>query len=659
LTGEHPLPEGSVQAKIVAEARKKGVDPNTALANAYLESSTFNPADKNSQPGETSAGLFGQTDTSWAQYAGKGADRADVDTQVRSGVAQIADNQRILKKQLGRDPTPYEMRMAHWFGPGIAKPANDMSDSAPFAQVMAKSGGYSKEAIPVALAHNGLKQDTTLGDIKRIVQSNMDKALLKTQGFANAPDASEGPKTEGMPSFMQELTPQGREALLTHARTLDRKDTTLERTQVESRFRDASAAWERGEDAKVDAPNLMEWQHAFGPQEGLMKYRQQVEVQNAGAQYAKVATASPDQQDEIYRNSAGASDALGMQIHDVVGQQIYKVRQERAADQMGFDQTKGLKVSKPIDWSNPQFLTSQMNERYAQAEQIAQQFGLPYKPLSNDEAGRLSQFFDKASPTEAQQYLASMRTAAGNKPEQFHALLNQVAPHHPAVAVAGMISDQNPAAAQMILQGSRMLHPTDEKKEATVIMPKDDGPAGFRQSWHEYGADEAYGVHQAAGDDAFQAAKAYYVAAQPPKDRNDKTIDPDLWRKAMDAVTGGLVEFGPQGNKTLPPYGMPPDNFHDAVGQVWPSVMKANGLDADKYPMDQYSLKALGPSEYGVVSGNGFLPNAKGEPVVFDLLNPKSPQQKAATPDMMDSKKHLEKLQADVLTKLRGLPSKL
>lgn len=654
LQGEHPLPPDSVQAKIVAEANAKGVDPSVALANAHLESG-MKPGAANPSPGETSAGLFGQTDTSWAQYAGKGADRGDVDTQVRSGVAQIADNQRILRKELSRDPTPYEMRMAHWFGPGIAKPANDASDNTPFAQVLAKAG-YSQKSIPTVLAHNGLSANSTIGDVRHVVQTDMDKAMTATAGYANAPSAEEGSSTDKMPPFLAALTPQGREAMLTHSQTLTRKDDTLQRTQVESRFQDASAAWERGESAK-DPPSLAEWRSAFGPQLGLIKYQKQIEMQNAGANFAKLATASPAEQQQILSSTAGASDALGMKIHDSMQAAAQRVNAERAADPIGFDQAKGMKVSAPLDWSNPQMLTGMLAGRYAQAQQISQQFGTPYKPLSEAEAGKLSEFFNKATPEQTQQYLASFRSAAGAHVDDYRALLTQIAPNHPALAMAGLVADQNPAAAQLGIAGSRMLRPTDEKKESTLIMPKDEL---LRQAWHDGGADEAYGsAHQKDSDYAFQFAKAYYIASQPPKDRNDKAVDRDLWTKAMDAATGGIVEFGPNGSKVLPPYGMPASQFHDSVAQVWPSVMANAGLDAEKNPMDNYSLKSVGPSQYAVMTGTGFLPAGDGKSMItFDLLNPSNPQPQMTTPDEITTARH-RKLQADVITKLRGLPSKL
>jgi len=86
--------------------------------------------------------------------------------------------------------------------------------------------------------------------------------------------------------------------------------------------------------------------------------------------------------------------------------------------------------------------------------------------------------------------------------------------------------------------------------------------------------------------------------------------------------------------------------------------MRSNGLDPDKLPMDQYSLTSIGPSQYAVTVGNGFLPNAKGEPVTFDLLNPVSPQQNAITPDMMQPRKPAQ-IQADNLRKLPLARAKL
>lgn len=611
LTGEKPLPVDSVQAKIVAEAKAKGVDPATALAISQLESGQ-KPDAKNPSPGQTSAGLFGQIDDNFNYYS-KGGDRKDVDTQVRAGVAQIADEKKALTQSLGREPTPYEQRLTHWWGVGGGPAIIKAPDGENFGQLIGK---WEKNPTQVAhtLAINGLNGQTTVGDVKHLVQVNMDKALKANAGYANAPDPDSAPQTDHMPSFFQQLQPQQREAMLTHARTLDRRDESAERATVEGRFNDAAANWERGQGAK-DPPSLGEWQHAFGPATGLQKFQAQNKLQEFGAQYAKVSTASPEQQQAIYAQTSGAGDALGLKLHDAMGEAINRVNAERAADPIGFDAVKGMKLVQPLDFSDPKFLTGPLAARFDQAAQVAQQYGTPYTPLSKDEATKLGAFVTNAAPDQVQQYLGSMRAAAGGNPAHYMAALGQIASGHPIIAHAGAIADQNPQAAALMIQGEQLLRPKGEKKEQTILMPKE---GMFRQAWHDNGADAAYAGNQASADLAFDAARAYYVAKQDPAARQDKEIDSKLWQESMDAATGGVVQFG-QG-KTLPPYGMKKEDFPDAVHAVWPGVMQAAGLDASEHRAESYSLLPIGPGQYGVVSGTTSLRGADGQPVVFDLL---------------------------------------
>ena len=202
---------------------------------------------------------------------------------------------------------------------------------------------------------------------------------------------------------------QARQAMLTHAQTLNRKDMTSERAGIEGRLNDASAAWERGQDAKVQPPSLAEWQHAYGPAQGLVKFQKQQETQNYGAQYAKVSTASPQEQQAIYESTSGASDAHGMALHDALGKAINATNQQRSADMMGFAQQQGLAA--PLDFSNPSTLTQQLTARNTLADQLGQQWGLPSAPLSKDEAVKLGNFVSQGEPDAVKSVLLSMRAA--------------------------------------------------------------------------------------------------------------------------------------------------------------------------------------------------------------------------------------------------------
>ena len=86
----------------------------------------------------------------------------------------------------------------------------------------------------------------------------------------------------------------------------------------------------------------------------------------------------------------------------------------------------------------------------------------------------------------------------------------------------------------------------------------------------------------------------------------------------MDASTGGVVDYGT--GKTLPPYGMKPEQFPDAVSSVWPRIMGQAGLDPKDHNPQSYSLTDVGPGQYAVTSGTGYLPGKNGQPVVFDLI---------------------------------------
>lgn len=620
LGGEQPLPEGSTQAKIVAAATKYKVDPATLLAQKQLET----PNDEIGNGG----GAFQFVPQTAQQYGL--TNPQDTDANIDAAARLTADNTKTLRKSLGRDPTPYDVRMAHWFGPGGALAMLKSPDT---TTVQAATN-----LSPEDLAKNGLNTRSTVGDVKHLVQVNMDKALNDVQQYANAPAPGEGASTDTMPAYFKELSPEGRQAMLTHAQGLMRKDQTVERAQLSQKFGDASAAWERGQSA--DAPGLAEWQHAYGPQLGLIHYQKQVALQDFGAQYAKVATASPQEQAAIYAQSSGSTTAEGMKLHDAMGQAINQANAERAADPIAFDQVKGMKITQPIDWQDQEHLTQNLAVRFSNADQLSQKFGTSYQPLSKQEALNLGNFVANAKPTDVQNYLGAMRIAAGNKPEQYTALLGQIAPNQPIIAHAGAIADQNPQAAAMMLQGQKLLHPPGEKKESTIVMPQDGGVGGFRQAWQTMGAPQAYGINQQSEDASFQAAKAYYVAAQEPSKRDEKNIDPTLWKKAVDVATGGMADAG-NGAKTLPPYGMKPEDFPGAVAQVWSGAMMQHGLDPKEHPQNAYTLQAIGNGIYGVTSGTSSLRGSDGQPVIFDLIRGSAtqPQTPPSTPVQISTKK--------------------
>ena len=104
------------RARSSAAAKAKGLDPNVALANAQLESG-MKPDAKN-PTGSARKACSGQIGYQLRPVWRDGPWRRGGFDQGRRG-ANMADScKRRSSNRFGRDPTPYDLRIAHWFGIG-------------------------------------------------------------------------------------------------------------------------------------------------------------------------------------------------------------------------------------------------------------------------------------------------------------------------------------------------------------------------------------------------------------------------------------------------------------------------------------------------------------------------------------------------------------
>ncbi len=105
--------KGEIPQKIVEAANRVGMDPNTALAIAAVESK-FSPTIKN--PNSSAMGIFQFIDSTWRDMGGTPADRGDVEKQITRGVQYLYQNTQALTKSLGHSPQPWELYIAHQQG---------------------------------------------------------------------------------------------------------------------------------------------------------------------------------------------------------------------------------------------------------------------------------------------------------------------------------------------------------------------------------------------------------------------------------------------------------------------------------------------------------------------------------------------------------------
>ena len=617
LKGVLPENPQSLPAQVKTAATASGVDPHVALAIAHVESG-LNPEAHNPSGAD---GLFQMMPATWQQYAPPGADPKDPDAQMQAGMANLSANNSFLTKQLGRTPTPGELYMTQ-LGPKFAADVL----KAPPTQTL-DSLGYKQTADA-----NGM-HGMTAGQARTHWDQVMAYHMQQTQGDADAPTAEDA-QTQG-PSTNPALNNLGiidRMKYLAHAQSLANKDNSQQKMTLEGQVQDNVAAYKAGktppnEVNPGDLYRVLPAPQAAKLAENLLGWKQY------GFDVSTFNTASNDQIMQTLKArtpTPGQGFAGDEERFNQLKNTASDVVKARQADPALAAQTQSG-LLKPIDLNDQTNLTGALSARFIQSNQVSRDYQTPYTPFSKPEADELSTKLANSTPQQASDLLATLRTAA-DSPQHYMAALKQIAPNQPVLALAGAIGDKNPAVSATIMQGAAMLRPVGEKKETSIVMPPDSGPNGLKQAWQTMGAPEAYDTaHQDSADAAFEAAKAYYVAKQPPGQRSN-VVDPKLWTEAVNASTGGLADAG-NGKKTLPPYGMAPEQFPNAVASVWNKTLTNAGYDPAVNPQSAFTLHAKGPGTYTIEGNGGFLrDNNTHQPIIVDIND--VPQQASTPPDM-------------------------
>ncbi len=155
---------GAMAQAIAEEAQRQGVDPSTALTIWSAEGGITNPAAKN--PSSSAAGIFQHTSGTWFDLGGTDQDRLDASRQVQLGVALTRQNTAALAKELGRQPQPWELYLAHQQGMDGATALLHADPNANAGDVV----GNLK-----AITQNGGAPDTTAGQFINTIKGYVDR----------------------------------------------------------------------------------------------------------------------------------------------------------------------------------------------------------------------------------------------------------------------------------------------------------------------------------------------------------------------------------------------------------------------------------------------------------------------------------------------------
>lgn len=98
---------GAVATRVAQEAERQGVDKGLAVAVADIESSMGSNLGRRGN-------IFQLGNTEWASVGG--GQKGETETDVKNGIAFLANKQKELRAALGREPSPGEVYLAHQQG---------------------------------------------------------------------------------------------------------------------------------------------------------------------------------------------------------------------------------------------------------------------------------------------------------------------------------------------------------------------------------------------------------------------------------------------------------------------------------------------------------------------------------------------------------------
>ncbi|HAT7728322.1 TPA: hypothetical protein JAX37_000121 [Enterobacter cloacae] len=424
-------------------------------------------------------------------------------------------------------------------------------------------------------------------------------------------------------------SPEAQATFLRQADQIRKQQQAEYRTSIDSRVRDASAAYMRGVDFP-NAPTQTDFLAAYGVREGNLRYTEFRNTQIAGqyiGSFRNMPTSSIQAAVENLKPDTGETGegyAARAQTYDAVVSAASTVLAQRKADPVQFSLSAGQ--TQPIDMTNENSFGKTIALRASQAGELAKSYGTPLTFFSKDEANQIGAFFRDAPVSQQSAYLDTIRKSTGGG-QVYMSALQQISTNAPSAAVAGILMDKpggisaqkswyNPdvvvspeAAAQTILSGAAARKGSDGAKG--IPMPKDNE---LRLEFSNMVKDAFAGDAQGASM-AYEIAKDYYAGAMAKKGVVSGEIDDDAWKDAINVATGGIHDYNGQGNILLP-WGMSADQFDTRVNQAWQEQVIDAGIKA---PPGQYGLQSHGDSQYLVKLGTGYLLKQDGTPVIIDL----------------------------------------
>ncbi|EEV9043423.1 hypothetical protein RA898_004314 [Escherichia coli] len=432
-------------------------------------------------------------------------------------------------------------------------------------------------------------------------------------------------------AWFDALSESDQASVLRQTDALARQQQAEYRTMLESRVRDATAAYMRG----VEFPNPPgegEFIAAYGVREGNLRYTEFRNLQIAGqyiGSFRNMPTSSITAYVEQLRPDTGETGegyASRAELFDRVSAAATKVITQRQNNP--FSAAVEIGAYKPITSNNPDDITAEVANRFSSQESL-RALGINAPLLNSEEAAALAQqvrgtqnvdqtikllqSMGEKLPAPAIRQVASV-IAPNSAATAYSALLlgtpdNQYDNTRPTIPYSQFIGYKPTMnkydVAKVILSGDQLLNPTKAMKNAGITpvqLPSEDKmkDAFDEQVGNAFARNPqlrqiSYSLFKAAyAGIAYQSGDASTVRTSMP--------DTDIVADAVKYATGGIYN-GFNGGDVVMPFGMDKSTFKDRYTTSAKQALKDAGLNVNA--VSNFTPVNIGNNRYRLVNGSG------------------------------------------------------
>ena len=481
------------------------------------------------------------------------------------------------------------------------------------------------EGVKTTLASR-LKSDMAINASEAIAKQNPDAVL----------SALKKDKTGNLALDSLSVEQRGQIENFANAELRQRESDKRQRSNelaadTKARITDLSASYRAGlpVDPKVElTPGQIE---AAFPGQGMELWKDLQKDKRMGMDLKQMGQLNPQELSAVVnryapQGGAGAADAIARrgEILQAAQQSIV----ERQKDPRGFAIQNGM--SKPIDFSQPQAVLSELQSRAANAVRTMEQIGIPAPLLSAPEMQQMSRMLDNSTPSQKALWLGTLSTKLDSP--AYQALMNQVLPNNPIASIVGSkigeVNSKQPASwfdqkfsgdvtgPEKILAGEKLLSGKEEGSKG-FPMPTEHNNSG--SGTRDYFAREVgtlFSDRPQLGEATYGAFRSAYAGLLAEAGDFSGNGQRSLMKKALEMAVGSVQEY--KGRNVSVPQGMDPSRFNGLVKNAVVAAAKDSGAPSDfEDRISGYQLKelgSLGSGRYQLVQGNAPLvrPDGKG-----------------------------------------------